>query len=368
MSAPLRVTAIDRRTVTRPMPFRVGNGDHATTTRIAIEIDVRVESGDRVWLGRGSATPMPGYSIDTLVQTEAAFAEVGRALPWSFPGIGQLPEELAGRLAHLPPAARGAIETAILDAAGQISERPLWALLRAVVPPSLPVCAFLPPELDQLVARSEALCALGIVSQKWKLSDAAQIEVLARLPRDRVRLRIDANRTYTPEAFAAISGRLAALGPQYVEEPIGGDLAAWILGAPASALRELRFAVDESLAALRASDALAVLRRFSPAIAGGRLSTVVVKPARDGLLGALALGRAARAAGADVVVTHMFDGPRGHLAATHLAFALGVSDAQGLAAQPGLGDPREPAIAALYARLSTAQLVRPSEPGLGAVP
>ena len=322
---------------------------------------MQVESGDRMCIGRGSATPLPGYSLDTLAQAESAFGRARhRHLPWSLPGVEATDGRARrARLAHLPPSARAAIEVAILDTAGQIVGRPLWALLRAVVPPSLPLCAFLPPQqIDSLASHSAALCQAGITSQKWKLTSENELDALARLPRDRVRLRLDANRQYSPEVFAALSGRLAALEPQFIEEPIQGDLAAWILGAPATALRELRFATDESLAALRANESLASLRRFSAAIAGGRLSTVVVKPARDGFLGALALGRAARAAGADVVVTHMWDAPRGHVAAAHLAFALGVIDAQGLAAHPGLGDPSDPSIAALHARFSKAQLPR----------
>jgi alkanesulfonate monooxygenase SsuD/methylene tetrahydromethanopterin reductase-like flavin-dependent oxidoreductase (luciferase family) len=52
-----------------------------------------------------------------------------------------------------------------------------------------------------------------------------------------------------------------------------------------------------------------------PAIARGLLAAVVVKPGRDGLLGARSLALQARRHGLPVIVGHLWDGPRGLLSA-----------------------------------------------------
>jgi hypothetical protein len=63
----------------------------------------------------------------------------------------------------------------------------------------------------------------------------------------------------------------------------------------------------------------------------------VLKPMLLGLLGALDLALAARAAGLDLVLSHTFDGPRAMAAARSLALALGQRRyADGLAAHAAL--------------------------------
>jgi L-alanine-DL-glutamate epimerase-like enolase superfamily enzyme len=368
----ITLRALETRRVRRALATRAGIGRHATDRRDAIELDLRTEADGVERTGRGEAAPLPGYSIDTLPQAALALERVATSLPWSLPLDGDLLEALGDRTADLPPSARAALEAAALDAAGQILARPLWSLLRTEPAVTVPLCALLDATLPALREQSLALFDAGYAEQKRKLgpgdADAAITALRAGLDA-RIALRLDANRSWRPEDFATHARQLAALRPRFVEEPIDGDLAAWLLDAPEPVLGDLRFAVDESLACATEAEALTTLRRFTPAITSGRVAAVVVKPARDGLLGAYGLGRAARRLGAAVVVTHLWDGPRAYLAAAHLAIALGSADApgQGLAAHVGLGDANgDPGLAHLLSQIERGRLAVPTRPGLGA--
>src|ERR1700710_2318273 len=105
--------------------------------------------------GRGEAASLPGYSRDSLEACEAAL----RAIPAErLAALSELTSPAAllqGASALVPrevPAARFALETALLDRLGQTLGRPLWSLLREALgerlgnaPPSpLELCVLLP--------------------------------------------------------------------------------------------------------------------------------------------------------------------------------------------------------------------------------
>lgn len=300
-------------------------------TRVAIEIIrtghsalVCLRAGDR--MGVGEATPLPGYSTDDVEQAGAALAalsepprlDAGDVYGW----LGRL-----GRLAS--PAAQCAIETAAFDLAGKLRDQPVRALL-------CPRERFAAVPVNALIsdlAGADLALERGITTLKLKLGRQPFARELAMLHDVRARagagvhVRADVNRGWSPEQAPGHLTALAELELEYVEEPV-----------PSAALPQLDsplpLAADESLAELAASRVL-----DNPAV-----RVLVLKPMLlGGLVRCIELATVARAAGAEVVVSHMMDGPIALAACAELALALGPRLACGLAPHRGLE--RWPAIA-----------------------
>lgn len=159
-------------------------------------------------------------------------------------------------------------------------------------------------------------------------------------------LRIDCNGSLGVAGARLLLPRLAALAPEYVEEPAHGiGVEVWAelagLGAP--------LAVDES--AVEAS-------AFEAHAAAGAASFVIVKPAFVGVFAALARGRRALAAGRRVVVTSALEGAIGAAAAAHVAFALGIDEACGITLRRGAAAPA-------WLAAERARIAMPTTAGLG---
>lgn len=329
--------------------------------------------GDDARCGYGDCAPLPGLPGET-----AAAAALD---DWCRRSRGQRVDDALAQLAAdaATPAARCAIETALLDLQAQAAGQTLRAWLLATAaderrqaPPlaadELAVNAVLgalapgrAATLDKAVA--DALRA-GFTILKLKVGiaapalDSARLRALgAGLP-GHISLRLDANGAWNEADAALFLAACAGLPIDSVEEP---------LAAPDSAaLARLQqrcawpLAVDESwpkfAAASEAFFAAPPVRRL------------VIKPPRlGGLLPSLALARRAAAAGLAVVVTSSVDSACGVLAAAQLAAAIdahaGARPAHGLATSAWLaadtGAP--PAISAGRLRL-------PAAAGLGFTP
>lgn len=289
--------------------------------------------GAGAW-GQGEASPLPGYSRETLDDALAALADVHRRFD-----EGALDDPLKALSARwvdaLPGSARFAVETALCDLAARRRGVPLHVVLAGrTASVFVPVNAYVGAALDAglIDAASDALVR-GITTVKVKLTGEAsvferEVEALVALRTalpGAWRLRLDLNGAWslaeaTPARFAA----LARCNPVFVEQPVGvGELRA--LG-----WRQLPWAIDESL-----SDAGDLAYALTQRQSGG-CNAAVIKPAVHGLLGALDLGRRAHAAGLGVVVTHLFDGPVALAAACELALSLPAPWACGLDRHAGL--------------------------------
>jgi o-succinylbenzoate synthase len=329
-------------------------------TRAALRVLVRDRAGR---MGQGEAAPLPGYSLDTLEAVERALSDVSVGELEQLLQLERPAAVLEATSVLLPaelPAARFALQTALLDRLGQAQRRPLWSLLRelsgrAAEPASeVPLCVLL-SSVEPAAARREALQHFGLGVRSFKLKigpdrlQPAQAAVLAALRGefgDRVELRLDANqsllRTELTETFEA----LACYRPEFVEEPVSAP--------EPTELSQLAcgWALDESLQTIGAEQLQAL--SSSP---GCR--ALVLKPTALGGFGrCLALAERARAGGRALVVSHVFEGELGWLACAHLAIALGPGAAAGLwpMAVPGSDLVR------------SGQLCPPSVPGLGVAP
>jgi o-succinylbenzoate synthase len=269
--------------------------------------------------GLGEAAPLPGMSIDRIEDAERALTELAARLPLAIDSPGHA-TGLADRITTAP-AARFAIETALLAALAQHARRSIASLWGTVPQGELACSVVVDDELDALAARTRWL--------KVKVGDvsfAADLERARRIARavPGAQLRIDANRSWPRERVLERLHALANLPVQYVEEPCEGahELLAERLPVP--------IALDESLVALGP-------RELATALASPQLAALVLKPTvLGGFARCLALADAAREHGHAPVVTHALEGPIGTAACVELARAIAADVAVGLAPHPAL--------------------------------
>lgn len=280
-------------------------------------------------VGLGEATPLPGFSPDTADEDERALAELPGAL-----GAIDLPLEdvtaratasaiqrafapLSSRLRGLP-AARFALETALLDLLGQRLGLPVSACLGGLRRHAeVQVNGLLTTSnaLPEMLSRARALVARGVPAIKVKLRSrgeegfARDVEALRALRREHpaIELRLDANAAWSLEDAPRRLALLAPLGPRFVEQPVAPELL-HLLGAC-----EVPWAADESLAVEGMPERL---------LEAEGCAAFILKPAMLGLLRAHELGQRAQERGLGAVVTHLFDGPVALAASCELALAL----------------------------------------------
>lgn len=282
--------------------------------------------------GVGEASPLPGYSRDTLDDVEAALRALDAAAVASALEQRSVLGALSALSALLPselPAARMALETAALDWLGQSRQLSAPALLGAPAGATRRLAALLGPAgSDNLLRDAERARLAGFEHFKLKLGEpgrlAAEVEAIAQLREQlgtEVGLRLDANGALSAAELERAWPALAPLDIELFEEP----------GAEPEALSgRLPLALDESLQGLSVEDAMAALK-------SRRARAVVLKPmALGGIAHCWRLAELAMKAGASVVVSHCFDGPHAWRAAAALALALPAGAAHGLAPHAAL--------------------------------
>jgi o-succinylbenzoate synthase len=393
----LRITAVELRRHGGDVP-RVASARGAWSERQGLLLELRDDQGHR---GLGEATPLPGHSSDDLATCEAELAALDRAslsIDLGPDGAGDASGVIGagrGRLAELTgrvrsPAARFALETALLDVMSQRAGWPLWRLLKAMqgpIPGQLLAETPAPVPLNALCAQGDpgrvldevtAARARGIRCVKLKVgrdfrAELAALEAVRARHGLEISLRADANQAWPPARAREHLQRLAAVTPEYVEEPVVAPMRHLAGLAPLP----VPVALDESLAfpdtwttpaaaatvpKLDARDALDVPATLDALLGAGLASVLVLKPMLlGGALPALALAARARAHGADVVVSHLFDGPVALAACAHLALALAATRACGLDRHNGLQ--AWPEIDIPF--LGQAHVAVPLQPGLG---
>ena len=335
----------------RTLPRPAQNARQGWSERASCIITLESESGGH---GQGEAAPLPGFSPEPLSACEQAL----RTLNLS--GIAEQLEpnqDLIGELGRasvrIPPnlpAARAALEGALLDLWARAAGVPAWApLAPAFAPPiAREVAALLMGEPEQAVAQAVAARDRGITTFKFKIGrpgalerELAAVRALRAELGPSARLRLDANQSLSLAEALAYLPRFAECELEFIEEP----------GAPQHLprLRELGvpLARDESLAA------------GAEPCSGDR--AVILKPTLlGGVTPCLALARAARRVGAQVIFSHAFEGPLGLSLSAALALSIGSEGvAHGLDLEGARLDP------ASLPFFSGCAIRAWSEPGLG---
>ncbi len=273
--------------------------------------------------GHGDCAPLPEAGSET---AEAALACLERAAPLL---CGSAPDEALGRFgeaAERAPAARCALETALLDLLAQQAGLPLARWLNPRAPLTFEANAMLGGLEGDVAGLAAAALAEGFSILKLKVGLAAPEIELERLRRlaaglpPGARLRLDANGAWNMEQAKRFIGGLAGLPVESLEEPLAHPEIALL--RQLQALAPFPLAIDESLRNLGAEGVLAEA-------AARRL---VLKPmALGGVRPSFALAKSAERAGIECVVTSAVDSAVGVLAAAHLAAALGNGLAHGVA-------------------------------------
>jgi o-succinylbenzoate synthase len=318
--------------------------------------------------GLGEASPLPGYSPDTL---DAAWSGLrgllGKPLGDLQGGASRSLSAIGDTLSS--PAARFGFDAALLDLWSRKRAEPAWVLLarmaretarNGAVPeapkqnPGCDVATLLPSGFERALAHAQAASARGIRAFKAKIGakgawddELRTLEELRKRFPD-ARLRADANQSLSAETLAERLPALRALGLEWLEEPTREF--------PKNLPRSLGvpLALDESL------------QKNAPSAQTARKHEVrafVLKPTTlGGFVRSLELAESARSVGIRAVVSHAYEGPVGFAAAAALALALGPErPPDGLDLHPGLPSDRvSPAFDAARGR------IRPSsEHGFG---
>ena len=290
-------------------------------------------TGDDGVSGSGEATPLPGFSADSLEASGEALRhfDAGSTPTRLEPGMSVFDELCTASSAlRRTPSARAALESALLDRWARVAGKPAWALLlssNVAPPPHRAVSALLQGDPEQAVLQAQIGYARGVRCFKFKVGrpgaldrELSTVQDLRGTLGSEVSLRLDANQALSLQQARNYLPRFAAHGLEIIEEPC----------APAqlSQLADLQLplAVDESLAGLEDPSS------HAPWLAQCGVKAVVLKPSLLGGASACrAWARVAREIGAEVILSHAFEGPHGLALSAALALSVGSeSRAHGL--------------------------------------
>jgi o-succinylbenzoate synthase len=313
----MTIVAVDHRVVRWPIDAR-GSARGADRERVSVVVSVRDDEG---MTGLGEAAPLPGMSSDTIEDAIAAVRELAARLP-SDQSSPRHASAVADRVTTAP-AARFAIETALLAAYAQRIRTSIAALL-APMPQGELQCAVVVDDEDE----AQVAVAFGAPCLKIKVgtnpsADIDRVHAIAsRVPG--CPLRLDANRGWPADEVDAIMAKLQGLAIEYVEEPCRDAHQLLACDLP------YHIALDESLVSLDAAE-------LERALGSPQLAAIVLKPTLlGGFARCLELAAAAHRHGVAPIVSHTLEGPLGTAACRELARALGGDVVVGLGRHPGL--------------------------------
>lgn len=274
--------------------------------RIAVGMPDSATGAPQLW-GLGEATPLPGFSPETLADCEQWLRTLD--LSQFVVQASEKPVSLLDRLTPLletaPAAARFGVESAVLALWAKSRGQTLcYALLDGkspVRPDQIPLpCALLNVWCDDFIASAQRLTEQGVRRLKIKIGRNLPLEIqrlstlAAAFP---ISFRLDANQALETSAIEQTIERLAHLPVEYVEEP--APLTA--LGRPRAMALPLAF--DESL--LDTANGEVLLDWIN----SGHTRALVYKPMLlGGVRRALDWRSIADRAGALFVLSHLFDG------------------------------------------------------------
>lgn len=311
---------------------------------------VRVETWDGRW-GVGDCAPLPvSFGGESAQAAQTALTHAMAMLPGQ--GVGQA---LAGLDLHQCPAARCALETALLDVQAQCQGVSLSTLLDGGAADRVLVNASLGCLDDDCADRAAQAWQAGYTVAKLKIGLQSWDQELPRLLdlighcAGRLRLRLDANGAWDAVTALRVVKSLSGLDVEGLEDPLADPSPSW--------LRRLQDQADFPIAA---DDALIHLGESLTA-GGSAVRRWVLKPSLlGGPLPCMALALRAKRLGIQVVVTSVVDSSIGVTAAAHVAAALDSGLAHGLATTDWLA-----ADVAAPPCLAQGYLYLPSKAGLG---
>lgn len=303
------------------------NARHRWRTRSGLRLRLRDAEG---FEGVGEASPLLGYSPDSLQQAEDWLSH------WLTAHSDDALTALPAVHEPAPPSALFALETACLNLLSARRQQAPWRVLaselgrtEARVVPVNGLITALDPEVAVVQAR--LLVLQGVLDIKLKVGrpeafevECAAIEAVQDVLPEGGCVRVDANQAFTAAELPERLEALAGLGVAFVEEPAATEALLALDATPVPLL------LDETLHTPSGLEhAPSLVRR-------GLATGWVLKPAvLGGLRRAAALAEQATQLGATVSISHLMDGGIAHGAYAALAAVLGGGP-HGLAAHAGL--------------------------------
>ena len=277
---------------------------------------------------RGEATPLPGYSPDTVEDVVPVLERLTTALGDGGDSVDAIGRRLdAARELERVPSARFALETALFSLLAACTKKTVAELFGAPCSRRVALNGVVTDsDSSKWLALAKAMHDRGLATVKIKIGKGDFARELAALEQVRnelhgIALRLDANGSLGEDAGTKLD-RLLDVRPDFVEEPVS-DAALLALGR-----RAVAWAADESLTDPDVRERLLV--------ADG-IGAIVLKPAiLGGFLRCRALAAEAASRGLGVVVTHLFDGDVAHAATCELALSIDGVLACGLDRHAGL--------------------------------
>ncbi|MSQ35809.1 MAG: o-succinylbenzoate synthase [Dehalococcoidia bacterium] len=353
-----RLMALRWRPFRLPLRRRFEAAHGPTVARDGVLVELLAADGAA---GVGEASPTPSLGDGTAADVLALLDRHAGALV-------REPDAACAALTSGPGVAalRCAIDTALLDLAGQARGLPVAALLAAMPTRRVRANAVIGLGAAEAVAAyAREAVAAGYATVKLKVGAGSVDDDIARVAAVRAAVpgalvRLDANGAWSEAAARDALARLAPLRIELIEQPVAA--------ADVEALARLRRAAWVPVAADEAAADPVSAERV---LAAGAADLLVLKPMRlGGIRPALALARQAAALGVGVVVTTTFDSSVGTAAALQLAAALdggaGAGASPGaLAHGLGTGDQLAADVVARTLVPARGALALPAVPGLG---
>ncbi|HEY0778696.1 MAG TPA: dipeptide epimerase [Gemmatirosa sp.] len=304
------------------LPFVIARGGASEYPTITVRVRDSRDGAE----GWGEAAPSRFYG-ETPASVAGALPRLQQALEGCDPWHLDDAERRMRQALRWNGAARTAVSVALHDLAAKRLGVPLYRLF-GLDPARAPRSSFTialatdPPELDARLAQAAEYPILKVKlgSPAGAARDAATIRRVRELAPDKV-LRVDANAGWTPKVAVGMSGLLAELGVEFVEQPVAaGDV------------EGLRFVRERGALPVVADESCVDAADVARLAAAGAIDGVNLKLAKcGGLREALAIVATARAHGLLVMCGCMIESSLGITAAAHLAPLFDAVDLDGAA-------------------------------------
>lgn len=279
-------------------------------------------TSERGLVGWGEASPLPGFSRETLDEVRGQLAELrsrlqGRTLP---PDIEQMAGSFEEWLREyaLWPSARFGVEAAVLDLLSVERQTPLHVLLGAARHQAVPVNALVSGSPEEVIRAVTEIRQSGYRAVKLKVghdrmeTEIALVRRICDLVKDSMRVRLDANRAWSLAEAISFAEGLTGCDIEYLEEPCRTDDETQMFARRSN----LEVALDETLAGI------------TPEKLGGlQAAAVVLKPTiLGGVEKTMRFAVEAKRLAVKPVVSSSYETSLGMRVLAHLAAALDDDD------------------------------------------